>query len=121
VWDGTDLETLKPKACLLQDKELWPTTRLPSLRAELLQFLLEQSDALNSQAVSSLSSGGAYLNLYHLLQLDTEATLDVLRCAFVEDEIPKPNFSLHDSADENMEVTNRRMIMAVKIYWSKIP
>jgi len=81
-----------------------PTTRLPSLRTELLQFLLEKSDALNSQTVSSLSSGGAYLNLYHLLQLDTEATLDVLRCAFVEDEIPRPDFSSHDSADENMEV-----------------
>lgn len=78
-------------------------TRIPSLRTELLQFLLEHSDALNSQAVLTLSSGGAYLNLYHLLQLDTEATLDVLRCAFVEDEIPKPDFSSHDSADENME------------------
>nr|POE52599.1 isoform 3 of vacuolar protein sorting-associated protein 8 like [Quercus suber] len=80
-----------------------PPTRLPSLRTELLQFLLEHSDAPNSKAVSSLSSGGAYLNLYHLLQLDTEATLDVLRCAFVEDEIPKPKLSLHDSADKNME------------------
>ncbi|KAM4105265.1 hypothetical protein ACJW30_06G219100 [Castanea mollissima] len=78
-----------------------PPTRLPSLRTELLQFLLEHSDAPNSKAVSSLSSGGAYLNLYHLLQLDTEATLDVLRCAFVEDEIPKPKFSSRDSADEN--------------------
>nr|XP_023896614.1 vacuolar protein sorting-associated protein 8 homolog isoform X1 [Quercus suber]XP_023896615.1 vacuolar protein sorting-associated protein 8 homolog isoform X2 [Quercus suber] len=80
-----------------------PPTRLPSLRTELLQFLLEHSDAPNSKAVSSLSSGGAYLNLYHLLQLDTEATLDVLRCAFVEDEIPKPKLSSHDSADENTE------------------
>ena len=78
-----------------------PPTRLPSLRTELLQFLLEHSDALNSKTVSSLSSGGAYLNLYHLLQLDIEATLDVLRCAFVEDEIPKPELSLHDSTDKN--------------------
>nr|POE99212.1 vacuolar protein sorting-associated protein 8 like [Quercus suber] len=80
-----------------------PPTRLPSLRTELLQFLLEHSDAPNSKAVSSLSYGGAYLNLYHLLQLDTEATLDVLRCAFVEDEIPKPKLSSHDSADKNTE------------------
>lgn len=76
---------------------------MPSLRTELLQFLLEHSDAPNSKAVSSLSSGGAYLNLYHLLQLDTEATLDVLRRAFVEDEIPKPKLSSHDSADKNTE------------------
>ncbi|KAK4578132.1 hypothetical protein RGQ29_028320 [Quercus rubra] len=80
-----------------------PPTRLPSLRTELLQFLLEHSDPPNSKAVSSLSSGGAYLNLYHLLQLDTEATLDVLRRAFVEDEIPKPKLSSHDSAYENTE------------------
>ncbi|KAG6667166.1 vacuolar protein sorting-associated protein 8 homolog isoform X1 [Carya illinoinensis] len=79
-----------------------PPTRLPSLRIELLQFLLENSDALNSQAVSRLF-GEAYLNLYHLLQLDTEATLDVLRCAFVEDEIPKHDFSLQDSADDDIE------------------
>lgn len=77
-------------------------TRLPSLRTELLRFLLEKSDALNSQAVSRLS-GEAYLNLYHLLQLDTEATLDVLRCAFLEDEIPKHDFSLQDSADDDIE------------------
>uniref|UniRef100_A0A7N2MV20 Vacuolar protein sorting-associated protein 8 central domain-containing protein n=1 Tax=Quercus lobata TaxID=97700 RepID=A0A7N2MV20_QUELO len=80
-----------------------PPTCLPSLRTELLQFLLEHSDAPNPKAVSSLSSGGPYLNLYHLLHLDTEATLDVLRCAFVEDEIPKPKLSSHDSADKNTE------------------
>ncbi|KAL5572209.1 hypothetical protein UlMin_021806 [Ulmus minor] len=80
-----------------------PPQRLPSLRTELLQFLLEDSDAHKSR-VSSLSSRGAYLNLYPLLELDTEATLDVLRCAFVEDEIPQPNFSSNDPADANMEV-----------------
>lgn len=41
--------------------------------------------------------------MYHLLHLDTEATLDVLRCSFVEDEIPKPDSPLHDSADEDTE------------------
>ncbi|KAF5732004.1 vacuolar protein sorting-associated protein 8 isoform X1 [Tripterygium wilfordii] len=61
-------------------------TRLESLRTELVQFLLENSDTSNSLAVSSLFSGEAYLNLYHLLELDTEATLDVLRCAFVDNE-----------------------------------
>lgn len=76
---------------------------MPSLRTELVQFLLEDLNALNSQAVSSLSSTRALPNLYHLLELDTEATLDVLRYAFVEDEITKPDVSLHDSTDANME------------------
>ena len=79
-----------------------PPTRLPSLRIELIQFLLEESDAPNSWAVTSLSPTGAYPNLYHLLQLDTETTLDVLRCAFAEDEIPKSNYPLHDSSNSSM-------------------
>ncbi|XP_010054136.2 vacuolar protein sorting-associated protein 8 homolog [Eucalyptus grandis] len=73
-------------------------TRLPSLRAELLQFLLEKSE--NSRVLSE----GVYCNLYHLLELDTEATLDVLRCAFVEDDIQKSNFSAHDSANQVVEM-----------------
>ncbi|KAJ9681025.1 hypothetical protein PVL29_020099 [Vitis rotundifolia] len=80
-----------------------PPTRLPSLRTELVQFLLEDLNVLNSQAVASLSSTRALPNLYYLLELDTEATLDVLRYAFVEDEITKPDVSLHDSTDANME------------------
>ncbi|KAM1019622.1 hypothetical protein ACFX13_041699 [Malus domestica] len=74
-----------------------PPSRLPSLRTELLQFLLEGSDAPNSRSVSSVMPGGEYINLYLLLELDTEATLDVLRCAFVEDEISKSDLSSHDS------------------------
>ncbi|XP_008229220.1 PREDICTED: vacuolar protein sorting-associated protein 8 homolog [Prunus mume] len=84
-----------------------PPLRLPSLRTELLQFLLEGSDAPNSRA-----GGGEYLNLYFLLELDTEATLDVLRCAFIEDEISKPNVSSHDSADANMELPDGNNSMA---------
>ncbi|PQQ16057.1 vacuolar protein sorting-associated protein 8 homolog [Prunus yedoensis var. nudiflora] len=84
-----------------------PPPRLPSLRTELLQFLLEGSDAPNSRA-----AGGEYLNLYFLLELDTEATLDVLRCAFIEDEISKPDVSSHDSADANMELPDGNNSMA---------
>ncbi|KAA8523376.1 hypothetical protein F0562_009799 [Nyssa sinensis] len=89
-----------------------PPTRLPSLRIELVQFLLEDSNAPNSWVVTSLSSAGAYLNLFHLLELDIEATLDVLTCAFVEDEIPKSYYSLHDSANENMEAMKENDSMA---------
>ncbi|WCJ22507.1 transducin family protein / WD-40 repeat family protein [Euphorbia peplus] len=59
--------------------------RLPSLRTELIQFLLENSSAPNTLIASRLSARGMYLNLYHLLELDTEATLDVLRLAFLDD------------------------------------
>ncbi|KAF8412055.1 hypothetical protein HHK36_000008 [Tetracentron sinense] len=75
-------------------------TRLPSLRTELVQFLLEDSNALNSQVTTSFKlSTGACPNLYHLLQLDTEATLEVLRYAFPEDEIPQSDNSLHIAVD----------------------
>lgn len=77
-----------------------------------MQFLLENSDARNLQAAPNLSSGGTYPNLYHLLELDTEATLDVLRCAFVENENPKPDFSLHDGANVNMEAKQENNILA---------
>lgn len=89
-----------------------PPTRLPSLRKELVQFLLEESDAQNSQAASSLSFGGLYLNLYHLLELDTEATLDVLKCAFnKEDATPLSDIASHDSADANMEADKKQNSM----------
>lgn len=68
-------------------------SRLPSLRTELLQFLLEDSNTLNSKSASSLSMRASYPNLYPLLELDTEATLDVLRCAFIE---AQSEFSSHD-------------------------
>lgn len=81
-----------------------PPLRLPSLRTELLHFLLEGSDAPNSRALSSEFPGGEHLNLYYLLELDTEATLDVLRCAFSKNEISKPDFSSQNSADADIEL-----------------
>ena len=51
---------------------------------ELIHLLLEHSNAPSSWGLTNLSSEEAYKNLYHLLELDTEATLDVLRCAFVD-------------------------------------
>ncbi|XP_077245678.1 transducin family protein / WD-40 repeat family protein [Tasmannia lanceolata] len=77
-----------------------PTSRLPLLRTELLQFLLEDSTALNSQVViNSKSSTRACPNICYLLWLDTEATLEVLRCAFLEEETPKSDHSLHVIVD----------------------
>ncbi|XP_057981031.1 uncharacterized protein LOC131166457 isoform X2 [Malania oleifera] len=89
-----------------------PPTRLLSLRVELVQFLLEDSNIENTGAITGLSSTGADRNLYYLLELDTEATLDVLRCAFVEDEISKPGLLLPDSADETIEADKENDSMA---------
>lgn len=80
-------------------------SRLSSLRTELVQFLLEKSDVQDLQLATSLAIRGPYLNLYYLLELDTEATLDVMRSAFIEDaSTPESHLSLHESADANMEL-----------------
>lgn len=51
-----------------------------------MQFLLEISSAQNAWTDRNLPSNGACPNLLHLLELDTEATLDVLRFAFPEED-----------------------------------
>ncbi|KAL0375716.1 UNVERIFIED_CONTAM: Vacuolar protein sorting-associated protein 8 [Sesamum calycinum] len=78
-------------------------TRLPSLRKELLHFLLEDSSAPNSWAVTRLPLNRAYANLLHLLELDTEATLEVLKCAFTDVELPKSTHSFQESTNFNVE------------------
>lgn len=77
-----------------------PSERSPSLRMELVQFLLEESGGPKSQTAAGLNSTGAYLNLHYLLELDTEATLDVLRIAFGDYGNFKPEISLPDSSAE---------------------
>uniref|UniRef100_A0A803M377 RING-type domain-containing protein n=1 Tax=Chenopodium quinoa TaxID=63459 RepID=A0A803M377_CHEQI len=76
-----------------------PSERLPSRRMELLQFLLQDSGGSKSQTGASLTSTGAFLNLHYLLELDTEATLDVLRMSYLEDEQSKLDNSLPNSPD----------------------
>ncbi|KAG6395277.1 hypothetical protein SASPL_145919 [Salvia splendens] len=78
-------------------------SRVTSLRKELLEFLLEDSSAPNSWAVTSLSSGGAYANMLHLLQLDTEATLQVLKLAFVDVELSPSGQPSEEATDINMK------------------
>ncbi|RYR24196.1 hypothetical protein Ahy_B02g057703 isoform A [Arachis hypogaea] len=80
-----------------------PPTRLQSLRKELVEFLLEDSNASKSQAKSNLVAKQPCLNVYLLLELDTEATLDVLRCAFDEDEISITGSSSLNSVDQSIE------------------
>lgn len=84
-----------------------PPTRLPSLRKELVEFLLEDSRAIRSRTASNSVSKQPYLNLYLLLELDTEATLDVLRCALMDDKISNSSSSSLDSADKPIEEENK--------------
>ncbi|KAF9600812.1 hypothetical protein IFM89_012551 [Coptis chinensis] len=80
-----------------------PATRLPSLRRELLQFLLEDSDEMKSEVAASLKSRtGVCPNLFYLLHLDTESTLEVLKFAFLEED----SVSGHRLTDANLEDDN---------------
>ncbi|XP_024009806.1 vacuolar protein sorting-associated protein 8 homolog isoform X2 [Eutrema salsugineum] len=76
-------------------------TRLPSLRTELIQFLLEKSNVHDSS--TCVKSQRIYLNLYHLLEMDTEATLDVLRYAFAENEMVNHENHLLESGEVSLE------------------
>lgn len=83
-----------------------PPSRLWSVKEELLQFLLEDSKTLTSQVLKSFKSTcGSCPNLCYFLWLDTEATLEVLKCAFIGDHI-KSNNSLHSLAGNNVETEN---------------
>jgi len=63
-----------------------PRSRLHSVREELLQFLLEESKSLTSEVFKSFSAScGKCPNICYLLWMDTEATLEVLKCAFAQD------------------------------------
>ncbi|WOG97677.1 hypothetical protein DCAR_0417018 [Daucus carota subsp. sativus] len=79
-------------------------TRLQSVRRELVQFLLEDSKIPSSPGPAS-SCLTPHPNLFHLLFLDTEATLDVLKWAFVEDEVQKSDHPSPVSALSNMDST----------------
>ncbi|CAH9089153.1 unnamed protein product [Cuscuta epithymum] len=71
---------------------------LPSIREELVQFLLEESSTSCSITNASFPINGPHPNLLYLLQLDTEATLDILQLAFVEED-PQMNHISGDSTN----------------------
>ncbi|CAA0827177.1 transducin family protein / WD-40 repeat family protein [Striga hermonthica] len=77
--------------------------RLPTLRKELLHFLLEDSSVKNSWACSSLPSNVAHTNVLHLLELDTEATLEVLKCGLTVVEHPEMTDISQESTNFDME------------------
>ncbi|KAJ1265956.1 hypothetical protein BS78_08G113600 [Paspalum vaginatum] len=63
-----------------------PRSHLHSVRKELLQFLLEESKSVTSEVFKGFhGSCGKCPNICYLLWMDTEATLEVLKCAFAQD------------------------------------
>ncbi|GAB2291147.1 hypothetical protein Dimus_025404 [Dionaea muscipula] len=99
-----------------------PSERVPSLKVELLQFLLEDSGSPRTWTDTSLISSGIYLKLYYLLELDTGAVLDVLRFAFVDHEVVDPEKSIGDSskitaetAKENDPITESQNLLLQKL------
>ncbi|XP_039788000.1 uncharacterized protein LOC120654510 isoform X5 [Panicum virgatum] len=76
-----------------------PRSRLHSVREELLQFLLEESKSLTSEVFKGFSAScGKCPNICYLLWMDTEATLEVLKCAFAQDSI-EPRDELSGTAN----------------------
>ncbi|XP_042405548.1 vacuolar protein sorting-associated protein 8 homolog isoform X1 [Zingiber officinale] len=78
--------------------------RLQSVREELLSFLLEDSKSLTSPVFKSFkASCGICPNLCYLLWLATEATLKVIRCAFLEEGCTQIVDSMHYKVESNAE------------------
>ncbi|ONK64159.1 uncharacterized protein A4U43_C07F22710 [Asparagus officinalis] len=76
-------------------------SRLPSVRKELLHFLLEHSKSVSSKVLKMFDSlNGNFPNLCYLLLLDTEATLHVLRYAFPEER------KVPDVASQNLTASS---------------
>ncbi|CAL5060601.1 unnamed protein product [Urochloa decumbens] len=82
-----------------------PRSRLHSVREELLQFLLEESKSLTSEVFKGFSAScGKCPNICYLLWMDTEATLEVLKCAFAEDSFEprdEPSITVNTSVSED--------------------
>lgn len=76
------------------------------MKIELLQFLLEDSSASNSQLTANMTYKVPYPNLRHLLELDTVATLDVLVCAFDGDGISKSSYLSENLTNTDMVELN---------------
>lgn len=76
------------------------------MKIELLQFLLEDSSASNSQLTANMTYKVPYPNLRHLLELDTVATLDVLVCAFDGDGISKSTYLSENLTNTDMVELN---------------
>ncbi|PNT65776.1 hypothetical protein BRADI_3g02497v3 [Brachypodium distachyon] len=75
-----------------------PRAHLHSVRKELLQFMLEESKMLTSEVFKGFNSScGKCPNICYLLWMDTEATLEVVKCAFAQESF-EPTSGILDAS-----------------------
>ncbi|KAJ6807507.1 vacuolar protein sorting-associated protein 8-like protein [Iris pallida] len=90
-------------------------SRLPSVRKDLLLFLLEDSKPVASRVFESFESSGVNCpNLCYLLCLDTEATLEILKYAFAEEVHNCSGKSLHDPGTSSTVLENKNNFGSVE-------
>uniref|UniRef100_A0ACD5Z2U5 Uncharacterized protein n=2 Tax=Avena sativa TaxID=4498 RepID=A0ACD5Z2U5_AVESA len=84
-----------------------PRDRLHSVRKELLEFMLEESKMLTSEIFKGFSSScGKCPNICYLLWVDTEATLEVVKCAFAKECFEPTSGTLDASVSKDEDDTN---------------
>ncbi|XP_020519433.1 uncharacterized protein LOC18428491 isoform X2 [Amborella trichopoda] len=79
-------------------------SRLLSLKKEMMQFLLQSSNTSEIVTNSTVTSGPC-LNICYFLWLDTEATLEVLKFAFQEEENLKGGDYLNDLVNTDIKAS----------------
>ncbi|EMS47517.1 Vacuolar protein sorting-associated protein 8-like protein [Triticum urartu] len=84
-----------------------PRAQLHAVRKELLRFMLEDSKMLTSEVFKGFSSSsGKCPNICYLLWMDTEATLEVVKCAFAQENFESTSSTLDASVSKDEEDTD---------------
>jgi hypothetical protein len=77
------------------------------VRKELLEFMLEESKMLTSEICKGFSSScGKCPNICYLLWMDTEATLEVVKCAFEQESFEHTSGTLDTSVSKDEDNNN---------------
>ncbi|KAE8804581.1 vacuolar protein sorting-associated protein 8 [Hordeum vulgare] len=84
-----------------------PRAQLHSVRKELLQFMLEESKMHTSEVFKGFSySSGKCPNICYLLWMDTEATLEVVKCAFAQENFEPTSSTADTPVSKDEDDTN---------------
>uniref|UniRef100_A0A453SZ63 Vacuolar protein sorting-associated protein 8 central domain-containing protein n=1 Tax=Aegilops tauschii subsp. strangulata TaxID=200361 RepID=A0A453SZ63_AEGTS len=84
-----------------------PRAQLHSVREELLQFMLEESKIHTSEVFKGFSSSSRKCpNMCYLLWMDTEATLEVVKCAFAQENFESTSSTPDASVSKDEDDTN---------------
>ncbi|KAM3193759.1 hypothetical protein ACQJBY_070406 [Aegilops geniculata] len=83
-----------------------PRAQLHSVRKELLQFMLEESKMHTSEVFKGFSSSGKCPNICYLLWMDTEATMEVVKCAFAQENFESTSSTPDASVSKDEDDTN---------------